>query len=99
MLENGIPSQDARGILPHHILTNMFWCMSLKTLMHIWNTRWCCQAQTTEWIPFLKQVKHQLLLKLEPLTPFLNAPIDRGEPCGFNASFDRPCTWKEGQPV
>lgn len=89
----GIPDQDCRGSLPTNILTKMFMHTSLSTLRNIFESRWCCQAQTTEWMPIMIQMKKQLVdLGLDS---FLEAPIDRGEPCGFNASFDRPCSWKQ----
>lgn len=93
--DQGVPDQDARGALPTNILTRMFWNMSLSTLRNVFNTRWCCQAQTTEWIPILAQMR-QLVRVVAPRVAekVLTAPIDRDEPCGFNASFDRPCSWR-----
>jgi flavin-dependent thymidylate synthase len=94
MLASGSEAQDARGVLPTNILTSLFWDMSLSTLRHIFNTRWCCQAQTDEWLPILAQIRQQLTQNnLGVLNTMLKPPIDRGEPCGFNASFDRPCAW------
>lgn len=94
MKDQGIKDQDARGVLPTNILTRMFWDMSLSTLRNIINTRWCCQAQGDEWLPVIEQFKKLLTVRWPELHPFLTAPIDRGESCGFNASFDRPCVWK-----
>jgi flavin-dependent thymidylate synthase len=94
MRDQGIPDQDARGVLPTNILTRMFWDMSLSTLRNVINTRWCCQAQGNEWLPIVAQFKKLLTIRWPEMHPFLTAPIDRGEPCGFNASFDRPCVWK-----
>ena len=94
LIDNGVPDQDARGVLPTNILTSLFWDMSLSTLMHVYNTRVCCQAQTGEWVPILLQMKDWLRQVSPATSEMLTAPIDRGEPCGFNASFDRPCTWK-----
>lgn len=94
LIDNGIPDQDARGVLPTNILTSLFWDMSLSTLMHVYNTRVCCQAQTGEWVPILLKMKDELRYCCPEVAEMVTAPIDRGEPCGFNASFDRPCTWK-----
>lgn len=95
MKDLGIADQDARGVLPTNILTALFWDMSLSTLMHIVNTRWCCQAQTDEWLPVLKQMREQVYTASPEMAELITAPIERGEPCGFNASFDRPCMWKK----
>lgn len=96
MIANGSPVQDARGVLPHHILTHMYWDMSLRTLMQVYNTRWCCQAQQDEWIPVLRQMKSEVRRYMGDLVAdTITAPIDRGQSCGFNASFDRPCVWRQ----
>lgn len=92
MKQAGADDQDARGVLPTNVLTKMFVSWNLSTLHNIFQTRWCCQAQTSEWMPILIQMKKALVPYR--LDRFLSAPIDRGEPCGFNASFDRPCVWK-----
>lgn len=91
MVERGVPGQDARDILPHGILTSLFWSTSLASLKHIFAQRWCCQAQTDRWIPLLAQMRD--CLKTYELDAFLQSPAERGENCGFNANFDRPCAW------
>ena len=92
--DQDIPDQDARGVLPTNICTSLFWSMSLATLRHVYSTRWCCQAQKEEWIPVLMGMKERLSEIDDSLANFLEAPIDRGEDCGFHASFDRPCVWR-----
>jgi thymidylate synthase (FAD) len=91
---SGMEDQDARGTLPTNILTSLFWDMSFSTLQHIFDTRWCCQAQTTEWLPVMAQMRKELeRANMRPLLELLIPPVNRGEDCGFSASFDRPCTW------
>lgn len=97
MVAEGVASQDARGVLPTNILTNMFWDMSLSNLMHIYNQRWCCQAQWSEWHYVLKQMDTIVSETFPVLKGFLTAPIQRGEECGYGASFDRPCSWRKDQ--
>ena len=93
MRELGIPDQDCRGSLPTNILTQMFMTVTLSTQAHLINTRWCCQAQQSEWMPVMLQMRKQL--HEVGLDQFMNPPIEAGKPCGFNASFDRPCFWKD----
>jgi thymidylate synthase ThyX len=94
--QENIPSQDARQLLPHSLLTHMYWSLTLKTLMGIYNQRWCCQAEPSTWIPVMRQMKALITISCgEDIASFLSAPIDRGENCGFNATFDRPCTWRK----
>lgn len=92
-----IEKADAREALPHGTLTSIFWSLSLASLRHIFSARWCCQAQTDRWIPLLAQMR----ACLEPyeLDAFLQSPAERGENCGFNANFDRPCSWKNKHAV
>jgi len=93
---DGAESQDARNLLPHSVLTHMFWSLNLRALMGIYEVRWCCQAEPSTWIPVMKQMREQIERDCsEEIAAFLTAPIDRDEPCGFNASFDRPCSWRK----
>jgi thymidylate synthase (FAD) len=96
LLEDGIPAEDARGVLPTNILTSIYVGIPLNSLMHIYEQRVCCQAQQGEWVPILQQMKELLRTEVsEKVAGLLTAPYERGEPCGYNASFDRPCTWRK----
>lgn len=102
MVLAGSPLQDARGVLPHHILTCLIWGITLKSLMHVYNTRHCCQAQQDEWAPVLRQMKKEIRTKVgDPIANMITGRIDRGESCGFNASIDRACRWRraDGTPL
>lgn len=99
LTHSGVESQDARQLLPHALLTNMYWSLTLRALMGIYEVRWCCQAEPSTWLPVMKQMKQLITAHCAPeVADFLTAPIDRGQNCGFNASFDRPCVWKERKP-
>jgi flavin-dependent thymidylate synthase len=92
----GVASQDARNLLPHSLLTNLYVSYTLRALMGVYNVRWCCQAEPSTWLPVMKQMKALIRKNCgDDIADFLTAPIDRNEPCGFDASFDRPCSWKE----
>ena len=91
LVDSGVPIQDARGLLPIHILTNIWASLSLRTLINIWGHRMCYQAQEGEWQLVLGQVK-ALLQKSHPqLIRFLVLPCDKGLPCPFASKLDRPC--------
>lgn len=91
----GVASQDARNLLPHSLLTHLYVSYSLRALMGVYNVRWCCQAEPSTWIPVMKQMKTLIRESCgDDIAGFLTAPIDRGQSCGFNASFDRACAWK-----
>lgn len=95
--EKGVTSQDARNILPHSLLTNMYWSLTLRALMGIYDVRWCCQAEPSTWLPVMEQMKNQISESCgAEIAAFLSSPFTRGEPsCGFGASFDRPCAWRK----
>lgn len=98
MVLDGVPSQDARGVLPTNILTHLYFGCSLRTLQAIIPQRLCCQAQPGEWQILLRRMRLSIAgamgLGVESL---LRAPYERGEDCGYRASFDRPCIWVNGQ--
>ena len=97
MIDSGVPAEDARGILPTNILTNIFFDCSLRTLQGIMPQRMCCQAQQGEWQPVLSEMRKQIAQNMGGLylTNLLQAPYERGEPCGYRASFDRRCQWQD----
>ncbi|KKN66957.1 hypothetical protein LCGC14_0466370 [marine sediment metagenome] len=97
LIEKGVPSEVARGILPADTLTNIFFKCSFRTLQNvIFPQRLCCQVQPGEWQFILRKmraiIKEEMGTHLEEL---LRAPYERGEPCGYRASFDRPCKWQK----
>lgn len=97
MLDKGVHSQDARGVLPTNILTKIFFDCSLRTLQGIMPQRLCCQAQPGEWQPVLREMRQQISQYMgSPIVDLLRAPYELGKDCGYRASFDRPCTWQKG---
>lgn len=95
-IDDGVPDQDARGVLPTNILTHIFFDCSLRTLQNIFPQRLCCQAQRGEWKHLLIEMRKIIKSRMgEEIEQLLRAPYEKGEDCGYRASFDRPCTWKK----
>lgn len=95
LVDAGIPSEDARGILPTNILTNIYCDLSLLTVSDIVRQRLCCQAQHPEWLPVIVQMRKLIRKVASPeVSALLKAPIELGKSCGYGAKFDRPCVWK-----
>ena len=95
LIGTGVPSEDARGVLPTNILTNIYFDCSLRTLQNICAQRLCCQAQPGEWQPILVKMRALIAGYLGPeIEATIRAPYELGQDCGFRASFDRPCIWK-----
>ena len=86
--------QDARSLLPLATCTRLYLSVNVKTLVHIYEQRMCCQAQAEEWGKVMYEMKlslqknnfHNYSNQLQP--PWKNKNVVS---CGFGASFDRPC--------
>jgi thymidylate synthase ThyX len=88
-------TEDARGVLPHGLLTSVWFKCSLKALGNIVATRLCCQAQPGEWQPVVFQMRTEVARYLgADVESFLRAPIELNKDCGFHASNDKPCRWR-----
>jgi thymidylate synthase ThyX len=98
----GVPSQDARGVLPTNILTQLFFSCSLRTIQNIIPQRLCCQAQPGEWQLVVKEMRRAIGAQMgKQISDMLRAPYELGQDCGYRASFDRPCIWQKednGEP-
>lgn len=96
LLENGTSSEQARGVLPTNILTSLFIGISLSSLKHVYEQRMCCQAQFGEWQDVLRKMRGSIELQCgSNISKLISAPYERGESCGYRASFDRPCVWRK----
>ncbi len=93
MIDAGIPTEDARAILPHNITTNVFCHFALSTLVGIYTQRTCCQAQAGEWGTVMKRLKQGIGFHHPRLRDVLRSPweVPGSTGCGFGAEFDRPC--------
>jgi thymidylate synthase (FAD) len=91
MVDDGVPVEDARGILPLNILSKVGMSVSYKTLVHMSRVRMCYQSQAGEWGPVFSAIVEQLA-QVDPLLtlPF-GAFCDQGEPCPFHSRLDRDC--------
>ncbi|MCK4830231.1 FAD-dependent thymidylate synthase [bacterium] len=98
LLDKGVPDQDARGVLPTNILTNIYFDCSLRTLQNIIPQRLCCQAQPGEWQFILQEMRKQIKEQFgDSVESILRAPYEKGEDCGYRASFDRECVWQKSK--
>jgi thymidylate synthase (FAD) len=93
LIDAGEKTEDARALLPHAILTNLFGQFSLLTLSNICRQRLCCQAQEGEWGIVVSSMKKEIQARSPQCAEVLRAPWQdpNAISCGFGASFDRPC--------
>lgn len=94
----GVSSEDARAILPTDTLTNIYIAYTLSAFAHVYEQRMCCQAQPGVWQEVCKKMKDLLVKEYgDDMGKLISAPYERGESCGYRASFDRPCVWQKGK--
>lgn len=91
MIDDGVPVEDARGILPLNVLSKVGMSTSYKTLVHMSRVRMCYQSQAGEW----GEVFHRIFSELERINPLLTIPLgafcDHGQKCPFGSRLDRKC--------
>lgn len=95
LLNSGVETQVARGLLPIHILTNIWVGCSLRTLIHIFEQRACSQAQKGEWNEVLSQMLEQLVRIDSRFKEMFQLPCERDGICPFRSVWDRPCEIRE----
>jgi thymidylate synthase ThyX len=59
MIDDGMPAEDARGVVPHDMTTRLHWVLDLRGLLHVAGLRTCTQAQF-EWRLVMAQVAKAL---------------------------------------
>jgi flavin-dependent thymidylate synthase len=109
LIENGIPAEDARGVLPHAVTTRMHYASDLRNLRREVAKRTCTQAQF-EWRHYVVELRRALSLGVMTVEQFpqgdawqwdlivkdmVKPPCFAAGHCTFNASFDRPCSIKD----
>ena len=60
LMKMGMSSEEARGVLPHSILTSVFVGAPLSSFQKMYEQRMCCQAQPGEWQVVMRGIKRAL---------------------------------------
>jgi flavin-dependent thymidylate synthase len=111
LVEDGVPAEDARRLIPIGIATRAHWVVDLRELLSVAGKRLCTQAEF-EWRALFGQVVQSLRgygkLQLYGWQDShsaewqFNCIADQMRPvcyqqgkCGFMAQFDRGCTIRE----
>jgi flavin-dependent thymidylate synthase len=96
LISDGVPAEDARGVLPHGVLTRLNYCTDLRNLADHAGNRLCTQAQF-HWRQFFLSLV-MAIGEYSPVAADLLA-LDLFKPvcyqmgkCPFQADFDRGCT-------
>jgi flavin-dependent thymidylate synthase len=101
LVNNGMPAEEARGLLPHSLLTRAYWVCTLRELLHVAGLRTCTQAQFV-WRQVMADIARVLRLHMSPgindawqfnhIADQLRPVCYQTGHCGFMAAFDRSCT-------
>lgn len=106
LVDNGVPAEDARGLLPHNILTRLHYSTDLRALLDHAGNRLCTQAQF-EWRlvfsrivdeirkrhindPMMMDGSNYVFMANELTSLFRPVCFQTGR-CEFKANFDRAC--------
>lgn len=101
MLEEGIPTEDARYILPNAAETRLVMTMNARELMHVCSLRLCLRAQW-EIVRLFEQVK----IEVERVAPLIGAQLkpkcfhlgycDESESCGLMPTLPKGMMTQSG---
>jgi len=110
LVNAGVPAEDARGLLPHNVLTRLHYSTDLRALLDHAGNRLCTQAQF-EWRLVFAQIAkvirdldhHDSVMADGMQAAYMSAPLaDLFKPvcyqtgkCEFKANFDRHCNIRE----
>ena len=111
LIAEGMPAEDARGLLPHSTLTRLNYCTDLRALMEHAGNRLCTQAQFHWRLLFLEIMKaikgyndpgmalsgrpEQYRWQYEEIASIFRPVCYQHGSCPFKADFDRGCTIRE----
>ena len=90
LINLGVPTEDARSVLPHGILTLISFRCTYRGLVDLAGVRLCAQAQG-EFKEVVCNIKEEVA-KIEPYLASKLLPICKHTGyCEFKSSYDRPC--------
>lgn len=110
LVHSGMPAEDARGLLPHNILTRVHYSTDLRALLDHAGNRLCTQAQFEWRIVFSRIVEairnvggatidnangRDRVYFADTLTDLFQPVCYQTGKCEFKADFDRHCNIRE----
>jgi hypothetical protein len=101
LLRLGIPAEEARGIIPLHILTRGTFAINLRALKGLIRNRVCFVCQGSYWLPVIEG----MLAELKPLLPpktlksLVALPCAGGGSCPIEGSVLQRISGEDPNPV
>ncbi len=91
LVEAGVSTEDARGVLPIATMTKIGVKYNFKTLVHAANVRLCYQSQG-HWKTVFNRIKEEVENKVHPVLGEFLVPIcEVSGRCEYKGIFDRKC--------
>lgn len=110
LVNNGVPAEEARGLLPHATTTRIHWVVTWRELLHVAGLRTCTQAQFV-WRQVFAEVAKALRNYVSAWNPEAGEANDAWQfefladqirpvcyqtgACQFKADFDRSCSIRD----
>lgn len=101
LVNDGVPAEDARGVMPHDMTTRLYWTLDLRGLLHVAGLRLCTQAQF-EWRLAMASVakafrQYSLVSPLQRLAGHDSAVSGDGWQWRAIADLLRPVCYQQGR--
>lgn len=99
LIDSGVATQDARGLLPTNVLTKIGFSTNYRSLVQLCGDRLCYQAQD-EWRSVVSQIKDEVRrIWGDDFADYLQPVCFHEKRCKFESVFDRECPlqsrWKK----
>jgi hypothetical protein len=101
LIEMKIPAEEARGIIPLHILTRGTFAINLRALKGLIRNRVCFVCQGSYWGPVIKGMLEELQKHLPPKTlrSLVNLPCAGHATCPIEGSVLQRISGEDPNPV
>lgn len=91
LIDAGVETQDARGVLPANVATRIGIGTNYRALVGLAGGRLRLQAQG-EWRGVIRQMKEEVRRVWgDDFADYLQPVCEHGHRCKFESVFDRPC--------
>ena len=101
MLEQGIPAEDARAVLPLAVQHRISWGINFAALQHVVGKRSCWIAQLGIWEPIVRGMLDELTQKVHPAFGVLRDPpcFDKGKWVGCKYKIENEVRFSGKDPI
>jgi thymidylate synthase (FAD) len=101
LMKLGVPSEDARGLLPLHINVRGTCCINLRALKQLISNRVCFIAQGSYWLPVVHGMMQELSKHLSQrvMTSLANLPCHGKGRCPIEGNVVTRLTSEDPNPV